>query len=126
MTNLELLNKIKAEIERLKNKNVEWRERINSEDGYSYESDVCCGYDEAIEDFETFLDSLPEEKLSEDLNDEIKKFIEEYEYERGEDKLLISIVARHFAEWQKQCDAELIEIAYNDGITIGKTKQRSS
>ena len=48
-----------------------------------------------------FIDSLPEEKPSEDLNDEIKKFIEEYGYERGEDKLLIAIVARHFAEWQK-------------------------
>lgn len=28
------------------------------------------------------------------------------------------------AKWQKQHDAELIEIAYNDGITIGKTKQK--
>lgn len=27
------------------------------------------------------------------------------------------------AKWQKQHDAELIEIAYNDGITIGMTKQ---
>ena len=26
--------------------------------------------------------------------------------------------------WQKQHDAELIEIAYNDGITIGMTKQK--
>lgn len=38
------------------------KELINSEDGYSYESDVCCGYDEAIEDFESFINSLPEEK----------------------------------------------------------------
>ena len=49
-----------------------------------------------------YINSLPEEKPSEDLNDEIKKFIEEYGYERGEDKLLIAIVARHFAEWQKE------------------------
>lgn len=28
------------------------------------------------------------------------------------------------AKWQKQHDAELIEIAYNDGITIGMTKQK--
>lgn len=28
------------------------------------------------------------------------------------------------AEWQKEHDAELIEIAYNDGITIGNTKQK--
>ena len=39
------------------------------------------------------------EQPSDDLNDEVKKFIEEYGYERGEDKLLIAIVARHFAEW---------------------------
>lgn len=66
MNNIE---KILQEIERLKNKNAEWRERINSEDGYSYESDVCCGYDEAIEDFETFINSLSEEKPSEDLEE---------------------------------------------------------
>lgn len=28
------------------------------------------------------------------------------------------------AKWQKQHDSELIEIAYNDGITIGMTKQK--
>ena len=28
------------------------------------------------------------------------------------------------AKWQKEQDAELIEIAYNDGITIGMTKQK--
>ena len=48
------------------------------------------------------VDSLQQEQPSEDLNDEIKKFIEEYGYERGEDKLLIAIVARHFAEWQRE------------------------
>ena len=49
-----------------------------------------------------YINSLSEEKPSENLNDEIKKFIEEYGYKRGEDKLLIAIVARHFAEWQKE------------------------
>lgn len=49
-----------------------------------------------------YINSRPEEKPSEDLVEEIKKFIEEYGYERGEDKLLIAIVARHFAEWQKE------------------------
>ena len=34
------------------------------------------------------------------------------------------LIARHFAKWQKEHDAELIEIAYNDGITIGMTKQK--
>jgi len=60
------------------------------------------GQDDAYNHLLAFIDSLQEEKPSEDLNDEIKKFIEEYGYERGEDKLLIAIVARHFAEWQKE------------------------
>lgn len=60
------------------------------------------GQNDAYNHLLAFIDSLPEEKPSENLNDEIKKFIEEYGYERGEDKLLIAIVARHFAEWQKE------------------------
>ena len=55
-------------------------------------------------------DSLPEceetakispEKYEEELNEEIQGFIDEYGYERGEDKILIAIVARHFVEWAK-------------------------
>lgn len=222
MSNIE---KIKAEIERLKNENAEWRERINSEDGYSYESDVCCGYDEAIEDFETFINSLPEEKPSENLEEAVEKQINDalfkwsYDDEDGieqyvhdafitgakwqaehlknktmtredikhivhaiknyrqvnvswfikDDDFIAEQLETRFidkpdliittsnasegldeaaykysfesrpsvygqvdvidafkagAEWQKQRDAELIEIAYNDGITIGKTKQK--
>ena len=34
-----------------------------------------------------------------ELNDEIKRFVAEYGYERGNDILLIAIVARHFAQW---------------------------
>lgn len=99
MSNIE---KIKAEIKRLKNKNAEWRERINSEDGYSYESDVCCGYDEAIEDFETFINSLPEEKSSEDLNldKEYNDFVEsDPVYSKLVNNIVGKAIARHFAEW---------------------------
>lgn len=64
----------------------------------SYEAGELSAYQEIL----NIIDSLPEEKPSEDLNNEIKKFIEEYGYERGEDKLLIAIVARHFANWQKE------------------------
>ena len=49
-----------------------------------------------------FLDTLSEEPDNDDLNEEIKKLIEKYGYERGGDRLLIAIVARHFAEWQKE------------------------
>lgn len=91
MSNIE---KIRQEIERLKaeNRNIRCQHNEN----------YCIGYDDAFNDLLPVIDSLPEEKLSEDLNDEIKKFIEEYGYERDEDKLLIAIVARHFAEWQKE------------------------
>ena len=42
---------------------------------------------------------------------------------KGLDKTVLKY-AQIGAEWQKQHDAELIEIAYNDGITIGMTKQK--
>ncbi len=91
MSNIE---KIKAEIERLKaeNRNIRCQHNEN----------YCIGYDDAFSDLLAVINSLPEEKPTEDLEDEIKKFIEEYGYERGEDKLLIAIVARHFTEWQKE------------------------
>lgn len=59
------------------------------------------GMKEAFNDIGDFIDTLPDEPVTDchDLEDEIKKFIEEYGYERGEDKLLIAIVARHFAQW---------------------------
>lgn len=47
------------------------------------------------------IETKEKEQPLEGLEEEIKKYIEEYGYERGEDKLLIAIVARHFAEWQK-------------------------
>lgn len=59
-----------------------------------------------IESLIRIITSLQQEQLSEDLNDEIKKFIEEYGYERGEDKLLIAIVARHFFELGKTAREE--------------------
>ena len=68
------------------------------------------GMKEAFMDMKDFIDSLPEceetakispEKYEEELNEEIQGFIDEYGYERGEDKILIAIVARHFVEWAK-------------------------
>ncbi len=61
-----------------------------------------------------------EEKPSEDLNDEIKKFIEEYGYERGSDKLLIAIVARHFAEWQEKQDLKWAGEIHKNGYNLCK------
>ena len=85
--------RLKAEIERLYD---------GEAPKHAQQCDFDDGYFTGIGAVLKFLDSLSEEPDNEDLNDEIKKFIEEYGYERGEDKLLIAIVARHFASWQKQ------------------------
>jgi len=55
MTNLELLNKIKAEIERLKveNRNIRCQHNEN----------YCTGYDNAFNDLLPVINSLSEEKL---------------------------------------------------------------
>ena len=68
------IDKIRQEVERLKHENDIWRERINSEEGYSYESDVCCGYEEAINDFKKFLDTFKEEPL--ELNEAVKEYFQ--------------------------------------------------
>ena len=139
MTNTEIIQAIKAEIERLKGIGgivpLDNREQKT-------------GYESALIDIETFIDTLESEKpmnpeaamkeldekialvkrrgtwdgvdvdeymdevrgrapekpinQEDELNEEIKKFIDEYGYERGADKLLIAIVARNFVEWQKE------------------------
>jgi len=61
MTNLELLNKIKAEIERLKveNRNIRCQHNEN----------YCTGYDNAFNDLLPVINSLSEEKPSEELEE---------------------------------------------------------
>ena len=104
MTNAELLVKIKAEIERLKSIGgivpLDNREQK-------------IGYESALIDVETFLDTLESEKPI-NLEEEIKRFVAEYGYERSEDILLIAIVARHFYELGCHRTAEKYdEIEYN-------------
>ena len=104
------IDKIRQEIERRK----KICEGIFERESDTYYQGKAVAYGELL----PFIDSLPEEKPSEDLNDEIKKFIEEYGYERGEDKLLIAIVARHFAEWQaEKCDEETSKLLYAERQT---------
>lgn len=56
-------------------------------------------------DVDKYMDEMrgrePEKPMNQDeeLNEEIKRFAAEYDYERSEDILLIAIVARHFAQW---------------------------
>ena len=96
MTNTELLAKLKAEIDKLYG---EYKDKFHQY-GDQYHLGLIDGLDMA----ERVLDSLESEKpmnQDEELNEEIKRFVAEYGYERSEDILLIAIVARHFAQWQK-------------------------
>lgn len=91
MTNAELLAKIKAEIERLKGIGgivpLDNREQKT-------------GYESALIDMETFLDSLESGKpmiFDEELNEEIKKEMVKLPFFiRGKDQIAY---ARHFAQW---------------------------
>ena len=101
MTNEELIAKIKAEIERHLNSATEHQNANPDMPKYRWylyegEKELCTDLLGYIDDF---LESEKPMNQDEELNDAIKKFIEEYGYERGEDKLLIAIVARHFAQW---------------------------
>lgn len=63
MTDKELKVKILAEIERLKKTN----EVSDNEQYAQYELDAMGGYDSALDDILSFIDSLQEEPVSEDL-----------------------------------------------------------
>ena len=107
------VDKLKAEIERLKAKyrkdmyksNHEGLASVYKIEAYNEESEKPMNQDE-------------------DLNKEIKRFVAEYNYERGNDILLIAIVARHFAEWQKEQDekeqADLFTIVALDAAQRAK------
>ena len=82
----------------------------------------------------SFLSTLQEKSekpinpVCEELEEEMERFMSNLTEKKGVfpplTRLGFRAIARHFAQWQKEKDAELIEIAYNDGITIGKTKQK--
>jgi type I restriction-modification system DNA methylase subunit len=113
-TNTELIATIRNEIER----------RI---------TDNTFGAKLELIDILAWLDTLESEKpmnQNEDLNEEIKKFIDEYGYERGADKLLIAIVARNFVEWQKEqmmedaVEGKIIFLLNGDvAVNIGDTDE---
>jgi hypothetical protein len=101
MTDKQKLDAIKAEIHRL----VDVR-----------------GYDrEMANDLLAFMNSLPNEPVSEDLEQAIDKYLATYfggEIEKQEWPFMKKM-AIHFAEWQKQKDANLIFNAKEDGYRLG-------
>lgn len=70
-----------------------------------------------------FINSLPEEPASEDLSEEIERWIKEKRFIFTEiDE--VTETAHHFAEWQKQKDQETIELAEDHAMLAGMEKMR--
>ena len=115
MTDKEL---IRQEIERLKGK---------VDDVSSYSN----GWQQALRMIEIFIDSLPEESgcevnfttKSEDLKEEIERWIKKKHFIFTEIDEIIE-TASHFAEWQKQKDQEIIELAEDHAMLAGMNKMK--
>lgn len=87
-----------------------------------------------------FIDSLPEEPASEDLEEELTKYIESKftidkeqldrfgikpeDYTFSLDKEDMLNFAQHFAEWQRKKDQETIELAEDHAMLAGMMKER--
>lgn len=84
-------DKIKQEIERLKKESLEGKK-----DYYDYYDGVGDACDEMLQ----FINSLSEEPVNEDLEEELHSWIRENCDDNGFFNQLE--LARHFAEWQKQ------------------------
>ena len=96
---------IKAEVERLRNELIQEREK-----GFGSDTDDACILE--LQNVLTYIDSLQEEPVSEDLEQEIINYIG-FPQEVDEDisTTMIRKAARHFANWQKKQDQETIELA---------------
>lgn len=132
-----IIEKIRAEIERLKIGREGFRDAETESELSAFYNGQVMILDEVLA---KLSDLEKEEKPMNEIEEIIEKELERYARENWEfNEVLRKEVpfdvedckwcdlvafARHFAQWQKEHDAELIEIAYNDGITIGKTKQK--
>lgn len=109
---------IKQEVER----------RINDLKGYVLQKGSDQRWVTAIDQLtwiKAFIDSLPEEPASEDLEEEYNNYFKKHEmdivlnpYTNCKD------IARHFAEWQKKKDQETIELAEDHAMLAGMNKMK--
>lgn len=90
----EQVKKIRDEIERLKKKLLD---HIIIQSDFSYAQRCAHQLNKIIR----FIDALQEEPVSEDLEKEIDRWSKKQYYNDSE-KCVFAVVARHFAEWQKQ------------------------
>ena len=114
MTTIEL---IKAKIERLKSELV----RGACAAGIAMETNC---KEEAYNEVLAFIDSLPVE--CPDFEAEWKRYTASRKDDMRTNAVTMNVkeVAKHFAEWQKKQDDELLVIAHFDGVQSGKEAER--
>jgi len=108
---------IRAEIERLKSQLV----RGACAAGIAMETNC---KEEAYNEVLAFIDSLPAE--SPDFEAEWKRYTASRKDDMRTNAVTMNVkeVAKHFAEWQKGQDDELLVIAHFDGVQSGKEAER--
>lgn len=82
MTDKDKLDAVRAEIHRL--------------------VDVRCYDREMANDLFTFIDSLPNEPISDDLEEEIDNYVKRNGYDGLDSREEVKYIANHFAKWQKE------------------------
>lgn len=89
-----MYEEIRAKIAELKNKN-----EVTDEEAPQYEFDVACGYDMALDDILSFLDTPEEPEV--DLEKEMDEYFENMAVQEHENIFEDTYhnIARHFAQW---------------------------
>ena len=97
-----------------------------AKDGFQYE-DMCQAKNDQLTWVKAFIDSLPEEHASEDLEEEIDRFedwLNNFNQSDYPTSYTVRDIARHFAEWQRKKDQETIELAEEHAMLDGMEKMR--
>ena len=109
------MQKIREEVQRLMNELIQEKER-----GYGSDVDDACILE--LQNVLTYIDSLQEEPVSEDLKAEIKSWLDEGLPNEEELVEHIKETACHFAKWQEKQDQSTIELAEDHAMLAGMNK----
>lgn len=116
MNNMDIIEPIRAWIKRIEE---EFEKGCNY---YLDNSEQAVGYQNALMDFENFINKLPKIPVSKELEEEYDKYIitDRHLYERLYGRGGLDI-ARHFAEWgMNQCPLPEDTTIFNKGVAEGK------
>lgn len=72
-----------------------------------------------LKQLKSFINTLTEEPASEDLKEEIERWIKKKHFIFTEVDEIIE-TAHHFAEWQENKDKENFNASWNDGYEVGR------